>query len=55
MAQHPKRLERLHQRRKQGLTHRELASEFDLSRPHIGRLLRQIDTLADDTDGDKDD
>lgn len=50
MSQHPKRIERMAQRRDQGLKHHEIGKEFDMSRQHAGRLLRQHDKQNENKD-----
>lgn len=40
MAQHPGRIKHIEKRRAQGMTHKELGEEFNMSRQHVGRLLR---------------
>lgn len=41
MAQHPKRIDHIARRIDSGLTHKEAGAEFDMSRQHVGRLLRK--------------
>lgn len=48
MAQHPKKIDYLVQRRHQGLTHAELGQEFGVSRQHVGRLLEKHASKANE-------